>query len=106
MAKAVKALDSLVAPGAEETSAPSEEEQSSRGRRETAGRVCGRGFLLDQALKNYEAAKEAWKGVRLTDGKEAPALLVKQAIVPYLEQFPGRPKKIGDYKRAFFPLQL
>ena len=106
MAKAVKTLDSLAVPGAEETSALSEEEQPSEAAEKQPDGSAAEEFLLDQALKNYEAAKEAWKGVRLTDGKEAPALLVKQAIVPYLEQFPGRPKKIGDYKRAFFPLQF
>ena len=106
MAKAVKALDSLMVPGAEETSALSEEEQPSEAAEKQPDGSAAEEFLLDQALKNYEAAKEAWKGVRLTDGKEAPALLVKQAIVPYLEQFPGRPKKIGDYKRAFFPLRF
>ena len=73
-----------------------------------AGKTAGDGADADgvsqrnAVFKKYKGTDKLLSGVKLAGGGDAPADLIKQAIVPYLEQFPGLPKDCEDYKTALF----
>lgn len=62
---------------------------------------------MNQILKANKVSDTFLKGVNLvgTD-KEAPLLLVKTAIVPYLELFDGKIKSIGNYKHDYVDVKI
>lgn len=63
--------------------------------------------LLDKCIKSNHGDDKAFSKVKLLGSADlAPAFIVKCAIVPYLEQYTGRPKKIGGYKYDYVPVQI
>lgn len=62
--------------------------------------------LLDKAIKAHGGKNSFFEDVKCKDGTKAPAFVVKCAIVPYVEQYTGRPKHIGGYTSAYMPVQL
>lgn len=63
--------------------------------------------LLDRSIKANRGDDALFEKVRLA-GTEclAPAYLVKCAIVPYLDQYTGRPKHIGRYKFDYIDVKF
>lgn len=58
--------------------------------------------LFDKSIKSNRGDNKLFEKVRLAGTNEfAPAFIVKCAIVPYLDQYTGRPKRIGEYKTDY-----
>ena len=62
-------------------------------------------YFLDKTIKEHNGTLEPFEEVFLLDGAKAPPYLVKCAIVPYLAQYEGRPKHIGNYKTECYPVK-
>ena len=61
--------------------------------------------LLDKSI--YKGFAEYFEEVRYAGSEElAPSFVVKCAIVPYLDQYEGRPKKIGEYNTDYIKVNF
>lgn len=64
-------------------------------------------ILLDKYIASMWVITSLFEKVRFADSNEyAPAYIVKCAIVPYMQLFTGRPRKIGEYKRDFLNVNI
>lgn len=63
--------------------------------------------LLDKSIKTNRGDSKLFDKVKLSNTTElAPAYIAKCAIVPYLDQYTGRPKHIGGYKTDYIEVKL
>lgn len=66
-----------------------------------------KGPLLDKSIKEKKGVNSLFAKVRLAGKEElAPPFIVKCAIVPYLDQYAGRPKQIGGYRKDYIAVEL
>ena len=62
---------------------------------------------LDEVIKKNKGNTKKIANVKLAGSKKlAPEFLVKCAIVPYLEQYEGRPKYIEKYKKDYITVKI